>query len=58
MLTMPFSVEEIKAAVWGYEGNKIPGPDGFNFTIIKKIWEVIKEDICKMMADSTPTRGL
>lgn len=30
-----FTEEEIKEAVWSCEGNKSPGPDGFNFNFIK-----------------------
>ncbi|XP_022040475.1 uncharacterized protein LOC110943026 [Helianthus annuus] len=36
MLECPFSVVEIKTAVWECEGDRAPGPDGFNFQFIKK----------------------
>lgn len=35
-LTMPFTLEELEDAVWSCDGNKAPGPDGFNFSFIKK----------------------
>lgn len=35
-LVKPFSSEEIKSAVWDCGGEKAPGPDGFNFNVIKK----------------------
>ncbi|GKV05101.1 hypothetical protein SLEP1_g17145 [Rubroshorea leprosula] len=44
-LTAEFSKEEVKAAVWNCNGSKSPGPDGFNFNFIKKMWPTIKQDI-------------
>lgn len=29
-LTVPVSAAEIKRALWGINGNKAPGPDGYN----------------------------
>lgn len=49
MLMAEFSIKEIEEAVWGCESNKCPGPDGYNFAFIKKIWYIIKEDFCKML---------
>lgn len=34
-LIAQLSEEEIKEAVWECEGNKSPGPDGFNFTFLR-----------------------
>lgn len=50
LLTASFTMEEVKEAVWSYEGDKSPGPDGFNFTFIKTCWETIKEEILELMA--------
>ncbi|XP_073266626.1 uncharacterized protein [Populus alba] len=36
-LELPFSVEEITAAVWDCDGNKAPGPDGINSTFVTLI---------------------
>nr|CCA66235.1 hypothetical protein [Beta vulgaris subsp. vulgaris] len=44
-LIAPFSHEEIDKAVASCSSDKAPGPDGFNFTFIKKAWDVIKEEI-------------
>ncbi|CAJ2644735.1 unnamed protein product [Trifolium pratense] len=41
----PFSSEEVKEAIWSSDGNKCPGPDGFNFTFLKACWDIIKGDI-------------
>jgi hypothetical protein len=48
-LELPFSVEEIKAAVWDCDGNKAPGPDGINLFFIKKAWNIIGGDIIQMV---------
>jgi len=40
-----FSEEEVREAVWNFEGTKSPGPDGFNFNFIKANWETLKEDV-------------
>lgn len=39
-----FAEEEIKK-VRGCDGDKSPGPDGFNLAFIKDCWEVLKGDI-------------
>ncbi|GLT25250.1 hypothetical protein SLA2020_003940 [Shorea laevis] len=44
-LISKFSKEEIYEAIQCCNGNKSPGPDGFNFTFIKKMWPILKEDI-------------
>ena len=43
-LTAPFTDLELKDAVWSCEGDKCPGPDGFNFNFIKEFWAVLKSD--------------
>ena len=45
ILTDPFSISEIDAAVAACDSSKSPGPDGFNFMFIKNSWDLIKEDI-------------
>ncbi|XP_048493141.1 uncharacterized protein LOC104908756 [Beta vulgaris subsp. vulgaris] len=49
MLCEPFSYDEIDAAVASCDGNKAPGPDGFNFNFVKTAWEVIKQDVYDMV---------
>ena len=41
MLEAEFSEEEIKAAVKNCDGNKAPGPDGFNMLCFQKFWKVM-----------------
>ncbi|XP_076935387.1 uncharacterized protein LOC143602010, partial [Bidens hawaiensis] len=45
-LVTPFTISEIKAAVWDCGVDRAPGPDGFNFRFIKRFWEIIGPDIC------------
>jgi hypothetical protein len=49
-LTSPFTMEEIEEVVKQSDGNKSPGPDGFNFAFLKKFWDMIKGDV-RMMFD-------
>lgn len=46
-LEAPFSVEEVKVAVWACGSDKAPGSDGFNFKFIKAFWETLKDDVMK-----------
>ncbi|XP_028062047.1 uncharacterized protein LOC114265425 [Camellia sinensis] len=39
------------AAIKECDGNKAPGPDGFNLICIQKGWRIMKADIIKFMAD-------
>lgn len=44
-LIAPFSMEEIEKVVKESDGNKSPGPDGFNFAFIKEFWYLIKHEV-------------
>ena len=48
-LERPFIEEEIWLAISSCDNNKSPGPDGFIFEFIKKIWSVVKEDLIKVI---------
>jgi hypothetical protein len=50
-LVEPFSEEEVKEVVQQCEGNKSYGPDGFNFSFVKKFWHIIKDDILRCVKD-------
>ncbi|MCI07890.1 LINE-1 reverse transcriptase like, partial [Trifolium medium] len=45
LLCRPFEESEIKDCIVNSDGNKSPGPDGFNFEFFKGCWEVVKEDL-------------
>lgn len=51
MLTTPFSIDEVKEVVWECDGNKRPGPDGFNFNFIRSCWEIISPKIMKFFEE-------
>ncbi|GJR57763.1 hypothetical protein Tco_1499925 [Tanacetum coccineum] len=40
---------EIKKAVWDCGRDKSPGPNGFTFEFIRKFWEVIGGDVCRVV---------
>ncbi|KAJ0780983.1 putative RNA-directed DNA polymerase [Helianthus annuus] len=48
MLEAPFTVEEIKTAIWECDGDKAPGPDGFNFKFIKRCWSGFRADFVNL----------
>jgi hypothetical protein len=45
LLVAPFSMEEIEGVLEECDGDKSPGPDGFNFAFIKKFWYLIKNEV-------------
>ncbi|GAU21871.1 hypothetical protein TSUD_33680 [Trifolium subterraneum] len=45
ILISSFTLEEIQEVVSASDGNKCPGPDGFNYAFLKKFWELLKGDI-------------
>ena len=50
-LTRPFSVDEVRIAVWDCENYKSPGPDGINFGFIKEFWDTMKEDVMRFLVE-------
>jgi len=48
-LIRPFSVEELKAAVWDCDSYKYPGPDGISLGFIKKNWDILKDDLLRFL---------
>ncbi|XP_071689159.1 uncharacterized protein [Rutidosis leptorrhynchoides] len=49
---------EIKEAVWACDSDKAPGPDGFTFLFIKKIWDIIKVDLLRSVTAAFNERKL
>jgi hypothetical protein len=45
VLTATFSLDKIHAVIRESDGNKCPGPDGFNFAFLKNCWELLKGEI-------------
>ncbi|CAJ2667257.1 unnamed protein product [Trifolium pratense] len=48
-LLSPFSVEEVREVVWNSDGNKCPGPNGFNFNFLKTCWDILKTDVMEFL---------
>lgn len=44
-LTAPFSEQEIYQAVFQFEPQGAPGPDGFTFAFYQKFWKLVKFDL-------------
>ncbi|GJV42753.1 RNA-directed DNA polymerase, eukaryota, reverse transcriptase zinc-binding domain protein [Tanacetum coccineum] len=44
-----FTLDEIRAAVWGCGGNKAPGRDGFSFIFLKTYWDLFSYDIAEFV---------
>jgi hypothetical protein len=47
----PFSVEEVKKAIFEMKEESALGPDGFSMCFYKNSWEVIKREIMAMVND-------
>lgn len=50
-LVRPFSMEELKTAVWHCDSYKCPGPDGVNFGFIKDFWDDMKFELLNFVSD-------
>ena len=51
-LNQSIMMDEIKRAVDGMEDDRAPGPDGFNANFIKLCWNIIKNDLTKIIRKS------
>ena len=47
----PFSLDEVKVAMWDYDSYKSRGPDGINFGFIKDFWLDMKDDIMRFISE-------
>ena len=47
-IEQPFSEKEVWGVIQSCNGNKAPGPDGFNMHFIKEQWGMIKDDVMKL----------
>jgi exonuclease III len=50
-LVRPFTMDEVKAAVWEIDNFKCPGPDGVTFGFIKKFWDLLKDDVMRFLVE-------
>lgn len=47
-LSRPFTVEEIKKALFSMETNRAPGPDGIPSEFYQHCWEIVKDNIMNL----------
>ena len=50
-LEAPFLEKEVKDVVFGMDGKKALGPDGFSMAFFQACWGVLKEDIMAVFAE-------
>ncbi|GAU20182.1 hypothetical protein TSUD_352460 [Trifolium subterraneum] len=50
-LVKPFSVDEVKAAIWDCDSYKSPEPDGINFGFLKEFWAEMQVDIMRFITE-------
>ena len=50
-LVKPFSVDEVKVTVWDCDSFKSPGSDDVNFGFIKEFWQILKDDITRLITE-------
>ncbi|KAL4278205.1 hypothetical protein GQ457_03G006070 [Hibiscus cannabinus] len=50
-LESEFYETEVWEVIRDFDGNRAPGPDGFNMNFFKRYWDLLKEDIMKFFSD-------
>ena len=48
-LTSPVSEWEVKLALFAMHPEKTPGPDGFTALFYQRLWDIVKEDLTRMV---------
>lgn len=56
-LTKPFSIAEVKQAVWDCDSFKSPGSDGVNFGFIKEFWDILRDNFFQIYGGFSSKRG-
>jgi hypothetical protein len=46
-----FSRDEVVEVIMLADGNKCPGPDGFNFSFFTKFWEVLEKEVMRLFEE-------
>ncbi|XP_058784139.1 uncharacterized mitochondrial protein AtMg00310-like [Vicia villosa] len=44
-------MEEVQNVVWEFDGNKCPGPNGYNFSFIRKCWNTLSSEIFAFVSE-------
>ena len=50
-LNSPFTEEKISKVIFQLDRDKAPGPDGFTIAMFQDCWDVIKEDLVRVLAE-------
>ena len=50
-LSRPYSVEEVKVALFQMGPTKVPGPDGMNALFYQKFWHIVGNDVSSAVLD-------
>lgn len=58
LLVSRFTVEEAKAAIWGCDSDKSPGPDGYTFAFFKANWDILQGEVMKMLDEFFENRKI
>jgi hypothetical protein len=51
LLTRPFTMDEVREAIFQMEHNKAPRPDGFSTEFYQSCWEIIKNDFMTLFQE-------
>ncbi|PNX80939.1 cysteine-rich receptor-like protein kinase, partial [Trifolium pratense] len=51
LLLAPFDESEVRDTIWSCDGNKSPGPDGFNLNFFKACWPIVKNDVMNFLGE-------
>lgn len=57
-LEKPFTKVEVKNEIWNFRTNKSLGYDGFTVKFFKAVWEIIKDDLMKVVKEFEGTASL
>jgi hypothetical protein len=52
LLTRPFTMDEVREAIFQMEHNKAPGPEGFLAEFYQSCWEIVKNDLMAYFGNS------
>ena len=52
-ISKPIMEYEIRNAIWSLHADKVPRPDGFTINFYRAAWDIIKEDLKRMLIWTT-----